>query len=583
MPPPLKQDPATGQYWVDLRKFGGGRDVRLGTKDRDEALVAVGKLVAALEARSAPVGPPQQLLPTSAGGAGYRTSEMLSDLTKYGCREISEAQRAAHEAHAPLILRAMGDPVVETAPWWDLVTGAIDRWRSQTAGSMGPNGTYFRKRLTNDTINKRLSTLSRSMHVAYGRQKISRIPGLPPRLPSETDPRDRWATARELMAIVAFILTHRALDRGKPGRDYPPEMRQGRAARVLLRSWLGMDTEEAERLPVGAFSVLSGSWTRPRRQKTRIAGFVFTMPALMATVVDQWLTTPYGQRLKDSDPILYPWPDEARGLALICRHLRIPRLIPKDYRRTCAHLLAFLDWDLTDVARWMGLSPESPMLKRVYLQVHPLSSARHGGSVDGVADLQQQFESAARDARLPVAPKMLEEMPTYGGNDDGQDDAGADRGVAGGGGGGGGRRSGMDVRSGAGRGREGGGGVRKGAESGGSAGALGAVPDPREPVLFSVPGRKAPPDDVTAMRARRGGKHGKTVGKKRGGGGAEGSGEVGAEGIEPSANGLRVPSEKSGGEAESGCSVPPTSVPPPKPPLPRNRRRSRPKGRDDGT
>lgn len=388
-------DQKTGQYLADLRADGGGRDIRLGTADEREAYLRAGIRLGELRAARAPRGAEQvQLL--SAGGA-YRLAECLRDLVDYGVHRCEDT-RDTHERYARYLVRDLGDLPIEATCWWDVLVTQRARWKA--------------RELSNDTIRKWESTLRRAVRTAHARGKIRVPPAWPESMPSQTVPRDRWFDVQEILAFVAAIMT-------RPAPNQPHPLRYARAVRFMLRCWLGMGNTEARTLQVRSVSLVHGTWERPQRRKTSVAGGEFEMPPPMLVVVRGWLDSPQGRRLRRDDPILPSWSNEWRGLNAIADHLRVPPVCPHDYRRTCAHLLRMCGLDKSAVKRWLALAANSAMLDRVYLQDDPLSRF----DPERVAQLTQAFglgpheRAYPRDsAAAPVARgvKMLETSPAYG-------------------------------------------------------------------------------------------------------------------------------------------------------------------------
>ncbi len=193
------------------------------------------------------------------------------------------------------------------------------------------------------TVQKELIALRRTLALAKQRGKLRTDPrDLIPKFKAPYTPRERYLRPEQVEALLAVL---------EPGRRLW----------VALAVFTSGRLSEVERLRWEHVNLAEGTILLPGRKTARSRRRVPIRPELAALL--EALPTRDG-------PLVEPWANVRRDLAVACKHAGVPKVTPNDLRRTFCSLLKQQGTDSMVVARLMGHS-STRMVDLVYGQLAP--------------------------------------------------------------------------------------------------------------------------------------------------------------------------------------------------------------------
>lgn len=317
-----------GCWYIAWSENGRSRERSTGTRDRDEAEIALAKFIEGRRARSGPRDPNEVTV--------------TETLTAYG----EDALRRKELGKVAAVDR-IGYALDPLARFWEGVTAAevttetvghYQRWRERSPG----------------TVRRELGVLRAALNLAFRSGIITRQIAV--ELPAGAPPKDRWLTRSE---VAAMIRAARRLEKGRHiARFILVAVYSGKRKEAILSlRWPQVD------LDAGVVN-----WERSDgRQTTKRRGRNPVNPKLLGHL-RRWRR--YGS---DLGPVIEyrgrPVTDVKRGFKAACQRAGVAGATPHTMRHTCATWLMQAGVPTWQASGFLGMTEET--LLRTYGHHHP--------------------------------------------------------------------------------------------------------------------------------------------------------------------------------------------------------------------
>jgi integrase len=303
-------------------------------------------------------------LPSDA--APYNIDQALTDFVELGLGQVADGTATMYVQKAAQLRRLLGDIDVNALNF-DITTRYVAQRTKEGAAS--------------GTVTKELVTLRRTLKFARRRQLMMiDVAGVMPDHRSRYEPRERWLTVREFLALLLAF------------EDVPH-----RQAWIVAAVFTGSRRSEVEGLDWSDIDMTTGT-VLIRGKKTAKSWRRVELHPLLARVL--------APNKALSGPVVGRWGNVGRDLPAACKRAGIARATPNDLRRTFASWLKQRGAESLAVARLMGHS-SAAMVERVYgrLNAEVLSATlRQLPGCD--AGVPEKSDPPRRKGRIGKAPKM---------------------------------------------------------------------------------------------------------------------------------------------------------------------------------
>jgi len=241
-----------------------------------------------------------------------------------------------------------------------------------------------------ETVRKELSVLRKALTLAHARNLMRADPRLCfPDFRAHSKTRDRYLTEAEFGSLLSALSPSRQLW-------------------VTMAVYTGTRFSELEALRWEEHIALESRWIQIPGTKTAEAWRKVPIAEPLAEVLSRhWQPT---------GPVVAPWCNVRRDLAVACKAARIRPVTPNDLRRTFASWLKQAGVDSMVVAKLLGHTT-SRMVELVYAHLHDPSKIEAVGTLPAMPETgskwvtkQGQFLRQERQMRQP-SPEESQELP----------------------------------------------------------------------------------------------------------------------------------------------------------------------------